>query len=88
MFRVFFCVCGFLVFYGHTEVPRLGFELELELPAYTTAIATADPSHICDPQHSLQQCCILNPLSEAREQTCVLMDTDLFPLSHNGNSNV
>ena len=31
----------------HMEVPRLGAELELQLPAYTTAIATWDPNHIC-----------------------------------------
>ena len=32
------------------EVPRLGVELELQLPAYTTAIATAMPdlSHVRD----------------------------------------
>ena len=36
----------------HVEVPRLGVELELQLPAYTTATATSDPSHICDLQHS------------------------------------
>ena len=28
------------------EVPRLGVKLELELPAYVTAIAMLDPSHI------------------------------------------
>ena len=32
------------------EVPRLGVELELQLPAYTTATATWDPSRTCDPQ--------------------------------------
>ena len=32
----------------HMEVPRLGFKSELQLPAYTTATATGDPSHICD----------------------------------------
>ena len=30
------------------EVPRLGVELELQLPAYATAIATQDLSCICD----------------------------------------
>ena len=32
---------------------------------------------------------ILNPVSEARDETCILMDTRwvLNPLSHNGNSN-
>ena len=28
----------------------------------------------CDLHHSSQQCWILNPLSEARDGTCVLMD--------------
>ena len=32
----------------HVEVPRVGVELELQLPAYTTATATLDLSHICD----------------------------------------
>ena len=29
------------------EIPRLGVKSELQLPAYTTAIATQDPSHVC-----------------------------------------
>ena len=45
------------------------------MPAYTTATATLDPSHICDLHHSSQQCRILNLLSEARDRTCVLIDT-------------
>ena len=36
--------------------------------------ATRDPSHICDLYHSSQQHQILNPLSETRNQICVLMD--------------
>ena len=35
------------------EVPRLGAELQLSLPAYTTAIAMPDPSRICDLCRSL-----------------------------------
>ena len=52
----------------HMEVPRLGIELELQLPAYTTDTDTAmqDPSCICDLHHSSQQRQIFNPLSEAR----------------------
>ena len=57
------------------EVPRLGVQLELQLPAYDTGIATPDASRICDLGHSLLQHQILNPLSEARDQTCILMDT-------------
>ena len=56
------------------EVPRLGVESELQLPACTTATATQDPSRVCDLHHSLRQCKIRNPLSEARDWTCILMD--------------
>ena len=59
----------------HVEVPGLGVESELQLPAYTTATATRDPSHVCDLHHSSWQCWILNPLKEARDQTCILTDT-------------
>ena len=59
----------------HMEVPRLRAELELQLSAYTTATATQDPSNICNLHHSSQQCCIPDPLSEARDQTLILMDT-------------
>ena len=42
----------FFLFFGphllHIEIPRLGVNLELYLPAYTTAIATSDPSHVYD----------------------------------------
>ena len=70
------------------ELPRLGVELELQLLAYTTAIAMWDLSHIFDLCCSLWQCWILNPLSEVRDQTRILMDTSqiLNPLSHSGNS--
>ena len=56
------------------EVPSLGVESELQLLAYATATATPDPCHICDLHHSSQQRRILNPLSKARDQTCVLVD--------------
>ena len=52
---------------------QLGFKSELQLPAYTTATATRDPSHVCNPHHGSQQCQIFNPLSEARDQTHNLM---------------
>ena len=73
-------VCLFVCLLGpypwHMEVPRLGIESELQLPAYsTTATAMWDPSCICDLHHSSWQCWILNPQSKARDQTCVLMDT-------------
>ena len=57
------------------EVPKLGVESELQLLAYTTATAMPDPSRVCDLHHSPWQRRILNPLSEARDQTCVLLYT-------------
>ena len=60
----------------HVEVPKLGFELELQLLAtsatYTQLTATPDPY----------------PLKEARYRICILMDGSqvLNPLSHNRNS--
>ena len=55
--------------------PRLGVELDLQLPAHTTATATEDPSKPrLQPIHSSWQHQILNALSEARDQSCVLMD--------------
>ena len=56
------------------EVSWLGVELELHLPAFATATATPDRSCICTLHHRSWQCRILNPLSEARDQTCVPMD--------------
>ena len=70
------------------EAPRLGVKLELQLLAYTTATAMPAPSCICDLHHCSWQRWILNPLSEARDGTCVLMDASRVrsPLSRNGNS--
>ena len=70
---------GFFLFFGgrahlqHMEVPRQGVELELQLLAYATATAMPDLSHVCNLHHSSQQRWILNPPSEARDQTHVLM---------------
>ena len=55
------------------EVPRLGVELEVQLPFYAIAIAMPDLSCVCDLHHSSQQHQLLNPLSKARGQTCNLM---------------
>ena len=68
-------MCAMLSFFGslglhlwHMEGPRLGVELELQLPAYATVTATPDLSHICS-----QPRWILSPLSEARDRTLNLM---------------
>ena len=65
------------------EVPRL--EAETELPLPTTATPDLHLRHL---HHSLCQCQILNPLSEARDRTCILVDTSqvLNLLSHHGSS--
>ena len=55
------------------EIRRLGLESELYLPAYATATATPDPSHVWNLHHSWWQCQILNPLSEARDLPCNLI---------------
>ena len=55
------------------EVPSLGAESELQLPA--TATATGDLTCICNLHHSSWQFWILNPLSEARDGTQILMNT-------------
>ena len=70
------------------EVPRIGIKSDLQLQAYTTATAMQNPSCICDLYHSSQQCWILNPLSEARDRTSILMDTSQVCnlLSYNENS--
>ena len=84
------------------EVSRLGLESELQLPACTTAMATWDLSYVWQLHHSSWQFWILNPPSEARDQTLILMDTSwihfhcttmgmstsqvLNSLSHNGNA--
>ena len=87
------CFFGlFRVFLGphpcHMEVPKLGIELGQQLPAYAVTMATREPSRVCDLHCSLWPRQILNPLSEARDRTCILMDSlrGLNPLSRSGNS--
>ena len=58
----------------HLEVPRLGVKLELQLPVTATATAKWDPGCVRDLEHSSWQHQILNPLSKARDWTCILMD--------------
>ena len=70
LFLSFFLFFFFSATQEHMEVPRLEVESELQLPTYTTATAAQDYLH-----HSSQRCGILNPLSEARDQTLILMDT-------------
>ena len=69
---LFFFILFFFFFFfflwlhlWHMEVPRLG--AELKLPAYATATANAG--------FQLRAMLIINPLSKARDRTCILTDT-------------
>ena len=85
---VFFVFLG--LYMRHMEVPRLGLQLELQLPAYAMATAIPDPSCICDLHHGSQQHWILNPLNKAGDGTrnlivpswilfhCAMMGTPRF----------
>ena len=68
----------FLSFYCCTcsiwKFPGLGIKSEQQLQACATATAMLVPSFICNLHHSWRQCKILNPLSEARDQTRILKD--------------
>ena len=70
-YSYFFCFLGLLL--QHVEVSRLGVQSELQLSAYTTAIAVWDLSRVCNLHYSSRQCQIFNPLSEARDGTRNLM---------------
>ena len=72
--KIFFFFCFLGPHLQCVEVPRLGVQSKQQLPAYTTVIAMQDLSRICDLHHSSLQCQTLNPLSEARDQTCILLD--------------
>ena len=64
--------------------------VKLELQLLGTATATQDPSHICNLCYSSWQHQILNPLSEAKDGTHILMDISLVLnlLSHSRNSTI
>ena len=59
----------------HMDIPRLGAESQLQLPAHGTATAMPNLSLVCNIHYGSWQCWILNPLREARDQTCTLLDT-------------
>ena len=71
----------------HMEVPRLGIQSELQLPAYTTAIAVPDLSHICKLHCSSWQQWILNPLARPGiEPVFSWIYLGLLLLCHNRNN--
>ena len=82
LFIFFFLFMATRGAYGNSQARG---QIELKLPTYTTATATQDPSFICNLRHSLRQCWILDPQTEAKDQTHILW-LSLIPLSHSGNS--
>ena len=83
VFFVFFFFLGSHLWY--MEVPGLGVESELQLPAYATATKMQDLRGICGLHCSLRQSQILTPLSETRDWIHFLwiLCWVLNPLSHN-----
>ena len=79
-FLFFFLFGPFRAIPEHMEVPRPGVESELQLQACAIATATQDPSQAYD--CSSWQLQILNPLSEARDRTCVLMLVHFITAEH------
>ena len=74
---------SFFFFFLFTTTPAAygSFPTSRQIGAAAEAYATAlpDPSHICDLCRSLQQCQILNPLSEARDRTHISTEMTLNP---------
>ena len=66
-----FSVCFFKATPEPHESSQAGTESELQLPVYTTATATPDPSHICDLHHSLRQRWILTGTEATSSQILV-----------------
>lgn len=46
--------------------------------ALNHSTAILDPSHICELSSSLSQCCILNPLRESKDRTCIMDASQAF----------
>ena len=75
--RFFVCLFVFLfraisVTYGSSQARR---QIGAVPEAYATDTATPDLSRICDLHCSLQQHRVLNPLSKARDQSLILLNT-------------
>ena len=73
----YFILLYFILFYfkgphlQHREFPRLGFEGSNWSCCLRTTTARPDPSRVCDLHRSSR---FPNPLSEARDGTCILLD--------------
>ena len=62
-------IMGRCSFFFRVASVAYGVESELQLLAYTTAIAAGDLSHVCNLHCSCRKCWILNPLSKSMDQT-------------------
>ena len=65
------CTCGIWRFPGWGQI---GAVAASHSHSHSHSNVGSDPSRVCDLYHSSKQRWILNPLSEARDRTCVLMD--------------
>ena len=75
---LFFFFCLFRAHPRHMKLPKLGVKSDLQVLAYATAVAMPDLTCLCDLHHSSWHRCMLNPLSKARDLTCILMDASQF----------
>ena len=84
LFFFFYLFRATPVTYGSSQAKD---PMELQLPGYTTATGTWNSNQICDLKHSSWQC-QMDPLSEARDWTSILIDTSWIPflLCHKRNS--
>ena len=74
---------------GHMEVPSARCQIRAAAARPMPMPQQHGSKPHLGPMSHLRQCQILNPLSEASDQTRILVDTILVlnPLRHNGNSN-
>ena len=79
---MYFFLFSYYLHLSHIEVPGLGWNLSCSCGLHHSQ-GNTESSCICELCYSLQQCQILAPLSEARDQTWVLN-----LLSHNGNASI
>ena len=71
----FFCVCLFMaipVAYGGSQARGWTWALAAGLHL---SHSNSRSNCVCDPHHSSWQCLIPNPLRQARNRTCILLDT-------------
>ena len=83
LYFLFYCFLGMHLW--HMEVRRLGVQAELQLPTYTTATATWDPSRIFDLHHRSQQRWVPAARGQGLNPQPPGYKSDSFPLSHNRN---